>query len=166
MSTDQRTEVSSEESGLVPPQSEPKQEWPKKIRTLTTGELDRLTIDADGRFYWDGKLVNYTPPASETPDDPPPQAEGSEPPSPPAAPARQEPLDPFDQAALEILDQAAQELSGPNPTEPRIDSRPVEPTVSVERTIAAVETVPAPTPSVASEAALAGSAALATAVAA
>ena len=37
-------------------------DWPKKIRTLTATELDRLTIDSAGRFYWDGKLVNYEPP--------------------------------------------------------------------------------------------------------
>ena len=56
--TETYPEVGGEESGLVPPQGH-KGEWPKKIRTLTAVELDRLTIDGDGRFYWDGKLVNY-----------------------------------------------------------------------------------------------------------
>jgi hypothetical protein len=52
-------EVSGDESGIVPPQNDRPTEWPKKIRTLTAAELDRLTIDSSGRFYWDGKLVNY-----------------------------------------------------------------------------------------------------------
>jgi hypothetical protein len=52
-------EVSGDESGLVPPQASRNPDWPKKIRTLTAAELDRLTIDGSGRFYWDGKLVNY-----------------------------------------------------------------------------------------------------------
>jgi hypothetical protein len=52
-------EVSGDESGIVPPQSARASEWPKKLRTLTAAELDRLTIDNAGRFYWDGKLVNY-----------------------------------------------------------------------------------------------------------
>lgn len=82
-----------DESGIVPPQSLRNPDWPKKIRTLTAAELDRLTIDGSGRFYWDGKLVNYEPPqlrSSEHPDG-----------------KRAMPLDP---AALEILDRAAQEL--------------------------------------------------------
>jgi hypothetical protein len=52
-------EVSGDESGIVPPQPSRSPDWPKKIRTLTAAELDRLTIDGSGRFYWDGKLVNY-----------------------------------------------------------------------------------------------------------
>ncbi len=48
-----------DESGIVPPQGGRPPEWPKKLRTLTAAELDRLTIDNNGRFYWDGKLVNY-----------------------------------------------------------------------------------------------------------
>ena len=56
--TDQYPEVGGEDAGLVPPQ-DAKADWPKKIRTLTASELDRLTIDGLGRFYWDGKLVNY-----------------------------------------------------------------------------------------------------------
>ena len=59
MSTDPYPEVSVDESGIVPPQSARPSEWPKKLRTLTAAELDRLTIDNSGRFYWDGKLVNY-----------------------------------------------------------------------------------------------------------
>ena len=43
----------------MPPQGARPSEWPKKLRTLTAAELDRLTIDNSGRFYWDGKLVNY-----------------------------------------------------------------------------------------------------------
>src|SRR5436190_1939759 len=59
MSTDPYPEVSVDESGIVPPQSARTTEWPKKLRTLTAAELDRLTIDNSGRFYWDGKLVSY-----------------------------------------------------------------------------------------------------------
>jgi hypothetical protein len=58
-STDPYPEVSGDESGIVPPQSARTSEWPKKLRTLTAAELDRLTIDNSGRFYWDGNLVNY-----------------------------------------------------------------------------------------------------------
>lgn len=59
MSPDPYPEVSGDESGIVPPQSTRPSEWPKKLRTLTAAELDRLTIDNTGRFYWDGKLVSY-----------------------------------------------------------------------------------------------------------
>ncbi|MBM3527612.1 MAG: hypothetical protein FJX62_05940 [Alphaproteobacteria bacterium] len=62
MSTEPYPEVAVDESGIVPNQSARGAEWPKKIRTLTASELDRLTIDHNGRFYWDGKLVNYEPP--------------------------------------------------------------------------------------------------------
>lgn len=66
MSTEEYPEVSGDESGIVPSQSARPPEWPKKIRTLTASELDRLTIDSSGRFYWDGKLVNYEPPEART----------------------------------------------------------------------------------------------------
>src|SRR4051794_28791620 len=59
MSTEPYPEVSVDESGIVPPQGARAPEWPKKLRTLTAAELDRLTIDNSGRFYWDGKLVSY-----------------------------------------------------------------------------------------------------------
>jgi hypothetical protein len=59
MSTDPYPDVTGDESGIVPPQTARPPEWPKKLRTLTAAELDRLTIDNSGRFYWDGKLVNY-----------------------------------------------------------------------------------------------------------
>ena len=52
-------EVTVDKSGIVPPQGARTAEWPKKLRTLTAAELDRLTIDNSGRFYWDGKLVSY-----------------------------------------------------------------------------------------------------------
>jgi hypothetical protein len=62
-STEPYPEVSTgDESGIGPQQSNRGPDWPKKIRTLTATELDRLTIDSAGRFYWDGKLVNYEPP--------------------------------------------------------------------------------------------------------
>ena len=59
MSTDPYPEVGVDELGIVPPQGARPSEWPKKLRTLTAAELDRLTIDNSGRFYWDGKLVDY-----------------------------------------------------------------------------------------------------------
>ena len=70
-------EVSGDESGIVPPQNARNPEWPKKIRTLTAAELDRLTIDSSGRFYWDGKLVNYETRTSATADQPPVSLEHS-----------------------------------------------------------------------------------------
>ena len=68
MSTDPYPEVSMDESGIVPPQGSRPSEWPKKLRTLTAAELDRLTIDNSGRFYWDGKLVNYDTGAKQLTD--------------------------------------------------------------------------------------------------
>ena len=98
MSTDPYPDVSGDESGIVPPQSGRNVEWPKKIRTLTAAELDRLTIDSAGRFYWDGKLVNYEPP------------DGQEPGSKTA--------DAADRSAMEILDRAAYELDAHKVPEP------------------------------------------------
>ncbi|MBX9828972.1 MAG: hypothetical protein K2Y27_28785 [Xanthobacteraceae bacterium] len=70
-STEPYPEVSTgDESGIVPPQSNRAPDWPKKIRTLTATELDRLTIDSAGRFYWDGRLVNYEPPQPAKPAEP------------------------------------------------------------------------------------------------
>jgi hypothetical protein len=51
--------VNVDESGIVASQNPRPSEWPKKLRTLTAAELDRLTIDSSGRFYWDGVMVNY-----------------------------------------------------------------------------------------------------------
>jgi hypothetical protein len=92
--SDQYPEVSGEDAGIVPPQGGAKPEWPKKIRTLTANELDRLTIDGVGRFYWDGKLVNYD-----------------------IHPSRMEkPVD-LDQHAMDLLDRTARELD-PNAPQP------------------------------------------------
>jgi hypothetical protein len=99
--TDQYPEVSGEDAGLVPPQGAAKTEWPKKIRTLTASELDRLTIDGLGRFYWDGKLVNYEAHSSRI----------------------EKPVD-LDQHAMDLLDRTARELSDPNSTEPETGTQP------------------------------------------
>ncbi|HEY5962926.1 MAG TPA: hypothetical protein VIU42_02800 [Xanthobacteraceae bacterium] len=79
-STEQHPEVTADESGNESPPVSRAPDWPKKIRTLTATELDRLTIDGAGRFYWDGRLVNYEPPESkatkaEPPDRTPVEAE-------------------------------------------------------------------------------------------
>ena len=66
-STEPYPEVTVDESGNGPQQAARPPDWPKKIRTLTATELDRLTIDSAGRFYWDGRLVNYEPPESKQP---------------------------------------------------------------------------------------------------
>lgn len=93
MSTEQYPEVSGDESGIVPqqPQTARSPEWPKKIRTLTASELDRLTIDGSGRFYWDGQLVNYEPP--QQPKKEPTSAE------------------PHEQSAMDIIDRAVSDLA-------------------------------------------------------
>jgi hypothetical protein len=98
MSTEPYPEVSGDESAIVPPQSARPAEWPKKIRTLTAAELDRLTIDSGGRFYWDGKLVNYEPPNSR----------GTGPKSPDTA----------DRQAMDIIDRAVYELGDRKSPEP------------------------------------------------
>lgn len=66
MSTEPHPEINVDESGIGS-QEQRGPDWPKKIRTLTANELDRLTIDSGGRFYWDGKLVNYQPPDAPKP---------------------------------------------------------------------------------------------------
>jgi hypothetical protein len=98
--TDQYPEVSGEDAGIVPPQGATKAEWPKKIRTLTASELDRLTIDGLGRFYWDGKLVNYEAHSSRI----------------------EKPVD-LDQHAMDLLDRTARELSDPNSAEPTTETQ-------------------------------------------
>jgi hypothetical protein len=98
MSTDPYPDVSGDESGIVPPQSGRGADWPKKIRTLTAAELDRLTIDGSGRFYWDGKLVNYEPPDSR-----------------PLPKTAEEAVEP---AAIQMLERASYELNEQKPPEP------------------------------------------------
>ena len=98
MSTEPYPDVSGDESGIVPPQSGRGVDWPKKIRTLTAAELDRLTIDGSGRFYWDGKLVNYEPPESKA--------------------AARKPDDSAEPSAMEILDRATYELHDQKQPEP------------------------------------------------
>jgi hypothetical protein len=130
MSTEQYPEVSSEDSGLVP-QAAPKVEWPKKIRTLTAVELDRLTIDGDGRFYWDGRLVNYQPPEGK------PQDDAMEHKPEDAKSAQSMDLD-----ALALLDRAALEISDRKPAEQppaASDAQPHSETVHAVETAAAVE---------------------------
>ncbi len=106
MSTEQTyPEVSGDESGIVPPQSARPSEWPKKLRTLTASELDRLTIDGSGRFYWDGKLVNYEPPEGRPAESKMPDGRLPEP----------KPADPLDRSAMDVLDRAAQELAEQKP---------------------------------------------------
>jgi hypothetical protein len=99
--SDPYPEVTVDESGIVPPQSGRNPDWPKKIRTLTASELDRLTIDSTGRFYWDGKLVNYEPPQQ-------PKSSDSEDRHPEAV----------DRNALDILDRAAYDLGEQRTPEP------------------------------------------------
>lgn len=55
------------------------EEWPKKVRTLSAAELDRLTIDGEGRFYWDGHPVNYTAPVETAPAPEPSDTAGAMP---------------------------------------------------------------------------------------
>jgi len=95
MSTEEYPEVTGDESGIVPSQPARSPEWPKKIRTLTAAELDRLTIDGSGRFYWDGKLVNYEPPQQDG------TAQTSE--------SRE-------QSAMDIIDRAVHDLNEHKPT--------------------------------------------------
>ena len=106
MSTEQVPEVSVDESGLVPPRS-PKVEWPKKLRTLTAVELDRLTIDGAGRFYWDGRPVAYE--------------------APPVPSSEVKPVDATDRSALDILDRAALDILDRRPAEASDSSESPEP---------------------------------------
>ena len=87
---EQYPEVSGDESAIVPPQDSPPADWPKPIRMLSANELDRLTIDSAGRFYWDGQLVNYEAMQNN---------------------AGFRPVDPVDRNAFEMMDRAALELS-------------------------------------------------------
>jgi hypothetical protein len=117
--SDPYPEVTVDESGIVPPQSGRNPDWPKKIRTLTAAELDRLTIDSAGRFYWDGKLVNYEPPQQ------PKSAESDT--------KRPEGLD---RDALDMLDRAAYDLGdrkAPEPIEGADLERPHEAPVAEPR---------------------------------
>jgi hypothetical protein len=111
MSTDPYPEVTGDESGIVPPQSGRSPEWPKKLRTLSAVELDRLTIDGNGRFYWDGRLVNYEPPRDKVSNE-------------------------REQSAMDMIDRAVQDLGDQKHAEP-IDGaelgHPVEAPVHVHR---------------------------------
>ena len=99
MSTDPYPDVNGDdESGIVPPQSGRTPEWPKKIRTLTAAELDRLTIDSAGRFYWDGRLVNYEPPRSKE--------------------AERKPGETADRSAMELIERATYDLNEQQAPEP------------------------------------------------
>ena len=109
MSTETYPEVSVDESGIVPPQTTRPPEWPKKLRTLTAAELDRLTIDSDGRFYWDGKMVDY--------------GTGSSP-----QPAAEQPSESLNRS-LEILDRASFDL-GARKTPATIEGQLAEPVVA------------------------------------
>ena len=100
--SDQYPEVSGDDAGIVPPQGAAKPEWPKKIRTLTANELDRLTIDGLGRFYWDGQLVNYETQSSRI----------------------EKPVD-LDQHAMDLLDRTARELD-PNAPQPSAETLTTE----------------------------------------
>ena len=142
MSTDQYPEVTGDDSGIVPP-NPPRADWPKKIRTLSAAELDRLTIDSAGRFYWDGQLVNYQPPQPA--------------PQPSQAPTSGQPVD---VDALALLDRATRELSSQPATAgtptgepaqsavpPSGDTAPADAQVAVEpvnaiTTVATVANVP------------------------
>jgi len=83
-------DVTEDDSELAPHQTDDTPEWPKKLRALTASELDRLSIDENGRFHWDGKLVDYEPPEFKE--------------------ICAKLLDSQDRSALEILDRAAHEL--------------------------------------------------------
>jgi hypothetical protein len=129
MSTDQYPEISGEESRLVPPQDAHKADWPKKIRTLSAAELDRLTIDGLGRFYWDGQLVNYEAHSSRL---------------------ELQPVD-LDRSAMELLDRAARELSDPTGTEQASAVEAQKPAEAIQATdqsvpVAAVAAVAAAAP--------------------
>ena len=92
MSTEPYPEVDRGRIGNRAAAGRAQPEWPKKIRTLTASELDRLTIDNAGRFYWDGKLVNYEPPEHRHRND-----------------------DEADRSAMDIIDRAVVELGYQNP---------------------------------------------------
>jgi hypothetical protein len=84
---------------------------------LSAVELDRLTIDGNGRFYWDGRLVNYEPPKEKLPDT-------------------------REQSAMYMIDRAAHDLSDQQHAEPTEDaelSHAVEPPHQPEESSSAVD---------------------------
>jgi hypothetical protein len=111
--TETYPEVSPDELGIVPPQAGPKAEWPKKIRNLTSQELDRLMIDADGRFYWDGKPVhNVEEQKIQNAEDTKPAQFGASQPFNAGSNAQQVgPVDEIERQAIEILDRAVIEIA-------------------------------------------------------
>ena len=34
--------------------------WPKGVRGITIGEMDKIGVDGDGRLYWDGKQIEIS----------------------------------------------------------------------------------------------------------
>jgi len=103
-------EIKADESGLVPSQPTLRSEWPKKLRALTQQDLDRLTIDQEGRFYWDGKLVTATTTLSgKGADDPEPKA-----------------LEMLDRAAIEIAGHKAAPDVPPQSVKAVAEVKPVE----------------------------------------
>jgi hypothetical protein len=137
MSRDQYPPGGSDNSGFVPPQGADRPEWPKRLRALTADELDRLTIDRDGRFYWDGKAVTH-------PDRPPTAKAG---PAPAVTTSGQGPereaIDMLDRTANEIVDRkvSADEPAMPVEATPPEDAMPVD-----EPATLVVENAPAAEP--------------------
>jgi hypothetical protein len=126
MSRDPYPPGGSDESRLVPPQNADRPEWPKRLRALTADELDRLTIDRDGHFYWDGKPVTH-------PDRPPTATAGP-------APAAKTSGEGSEREAIDMLDRAVEEIAdgkpsaeapaAPAPT-PYVEATPVDEPVAV-----------------------------------
>jgi hypothetical protein len=127
--TDPEVKLNVDESGIVASQNTRPSEWPKKLRTLTAAELDRLTIDNNGRFYWDGTLVNYDTGQKQIADKTPDSLDRS----------------------MDILDRASVELGGRKPPT-TIEGQLAEPAGSsaepgaVELDIHRVQTSPAAAP--------------------
>ena len=59
MTDDSSNEKRTREDELreIPFRTADRSSWPRNLRTVGMGEIDRLGVDETGRLYWDGKAI-------------------------------------------------------------------------------------------------------------